>query len=272
MYREYWGLREAPFKSQLDPRSFYLNPTHEEALARFHFLIADRRRLGLLLGDCGSGKSLLLEVLARDATQAGQQVAKFSLMGLEADEFVWSLAAAWQLCPSRSASLRELWPAVIDRLAEFRYQRLTALVLLDDADDASPEVAAQVARLAQCELSSEARLTIGLAARSDRVHRIGHRLLELADLRIDIQPWEQADTEGYVRHALALAGRTGATFMPSAMARLHELSQGIPRRVNQLAELCLLAAAGQGLDLVDFHTVETVHDELGSVVAPAAVR
>ena len=64
MYASHWGLRESPFRNCLDPHCFYQSPTHEEALARLHFLVEQHRRLGLLLGPDGSGKSLLLEVFA----------------------------------------------------------------------------------------------------------------------------------------------------------------------------------------------------------------
>ena len=59
MYQSHWGLRESPFRDGPDPQSFYQSPTHEEALARLHFLVEQHRRLGLLLGPEGSGKSLL---------------------------------------------------------------------------------------------------------------------------------------------------------------------------------------------------------------------
>jgi len=62
MYQTHWGLQESPFRGCLDPKSFYQSPTHEEALARLHFLVEHGRRLGLLTGPSGSGKSLLLEV------------------------------------------------------------------------------------------------------------------------------------------------------------------------------------------------------------------
>ena len=87
-------------------------------------------------------------------------------------------------------------------------------------------------------------------------------------MRIDIEPWQQAETEGFVRHMLARAGRSPATFTPDALARLHEVTGGVPRNINQMAELALLAAAGQGLELVDVHTIETVFDEL-SVISNA---
>jgi hypothetical protein len=49
------------------------------------------------------------------------------------------------------------------------------------------------------------------------------------------------------------------------MTRIHELSDGIPRRVKQLAELALLAAAGQELRMIDAETVEGAYYELGIV-------
>ena len=57
MYHSHWGLDEAPFRTDLDPRYFYQSPTHEEALARLHFPVDYRRRLGLSRGEPGSGKS-----------------------------------------------------------------------------------------------------------------------------------------------------------------------------------------------------------------------
>ena len=76
MYQTHWGLRETPFRTCLDPRFFYQSPTHEEALARLHFLVEQNRRLGVLLGEPGSGKSLLLEVFAAEGRRDGRAVAK----------------------------------------------------------------------------------------------------------------------------------------------------------------------------------------------------
>jgi type II secretory pathway predicted ATPase ExeA len=82
MYQAHWGLRESPFRGLLDPKFFYQSPTHDEALARLQFLVHDRRRLGLLIGPSGSGKSLLLEVFADQLRRSAQPVAKLSLLGV----------------------------------------------------------------------------------------------------------------------------------------------------------------------------------------------
>jgi cytidyltransferase-like protein len=84
--------------------------------------------------------------------------------------------------------------ALGDRLSEFRYQQLNVIVLLDDADQASRPVLAQMTRLLQHDSSPESRLTLVLAGRQTRMGRLGSHLLEMAELRIDLLPWEETDT------------------------------------------------------------------------------
>ena len=72
------------------------------------------------------------------------------------------------------------------------------------------------------------------------------------------------ETSAYVK-ASEPAGRSTPAFNDAALARLHELSGGIPRRVQQLADLALLAGAGQNLGQIDVEVIDTVIGELGVV-------
>ena len=262
MYPSHWGLRESPFRNCLDPHLFYQSPTHDEALARLHFLVEQHRRVGLLLGPDGSGKSFLLEVFAEQLRHTGHPAAKVNLLAIEPAELLWLVALELGLNPEPAQSMTALWRMVADRLMEYRYQQIDVAILLDDADLASPQVLAQVARLAQHDPSPDARLTIVLSGREEGVGRIGDRLLGLADLRIDIEPWGRDETEKYLRASLAQAGCRTAVFAEPALARLQELSHGIPRRINQLADLALLAGAGQDLPQIGPEVVESAYREL----------
>src|SRR5262249_29711404 len=140
-----------------------------------------------------------------------------------------------------------------------------SIVLLDDVDEATPEVLAQVLRLAHTDVATNPAATLILAARRARVTQLGDRLLELADLRVDILPWNADATQHYLEHGLARVGRHNQVFTPEAIALLAELSQGVPRNTVQLAELSLVAAAGQELAAVDAATILGVYQELGVV-------
>ena len=265
MYQSHWGLKEAPFRSRLDPRFFYASPIHEEALARLHFLVSQRRRLGLLLGGLGSGKSLLLDVFAAEMRKSGRPAAMLSLLGMERDEFLRQLAIGFGLNPAPGVPISSLWRLVTDRIVEYGYQQLEAVILLDDADWAGPELSSQVHRLAQIDVSFDAQLTIVLAGRQDRIGQIWESILDLAELRIDLGAWEATDTDAYLDNSLAQAGRETPIFDDPAVLRLHELGHGVPRRISQLADLALAAGAGQTLERIDAETIESVYHELGVI-------
>ncbi len=264
-YRSHWGLTETPFRGGFDARFFYESPTHEEALARLHFLVEERQRLGLLLGEPGTGKSMLLEMFARRLRRSGGQVVNISMHGTDLREFLWLVAAELGLNPSGHDDVFRLWRSVQDRLAENRYQQLETVFLLDDAHQAAPEVQDHIVRLVQIDRSSSALLTIVLAVGEGRLAAVVPRLLELSELRIDVDRWEELDTIGYLNWSLEQAGRRSPAFTEDAMIRLHALSGGVPRHVNQLAGLALLGGAARQIPLVDAATVAAIHDELGTI-------
>ncbi|MFZ1932807.1 MAG: AAA family ATPase [Thermoguttaceae bacterium] len=262
MYQAHWGLKEQPFRGCVDAKSFYQSPTHEEALARLNFLVEQHRRLGLLIGPSGSGKSLVLEVFAQQLRRRGRSVAKLSLLGVEPAEMLSLLATEWELPIGLLQSPPVLWRALTNRLIEHRYQQLETVVLLDDVDQADPRTLQHVARLVRFDPSPDMRLTVVLAGRQECLGKLGQSLLSLADLRIDVEPWQRADTEQYVTTLLSQAGRCTPVFAEPAFDRLHELAHGIPRRVSQLAGLALLAGAGQNLSQIDARVVEEAYQEL----------
>lgn len=267
MYQAYWGLGESPFRGNLDPKFFHQGPSQEEALARLHFLVEERRALGLLLGTAGGGKSLLLDVFAKQLGIVSRQTAQVSLVGASAHDFLWSVCSRLGIEGVSQANNFGLWRGLTDHLIANRFQQIATILLLDDADEAHPDVIELVSRLAQFDTSREARLTVVLSAEPTRLHKLGYRLLELAELRIDLEGWETDDTAQFIKQALSKAGRTTPIFSDAALARLNELTGGIPRRVKQIADLALLAGAGRGVGQIEPDTIDSVFHELG-VVAP----
>ena len=261
-YQRHWGLRQSPYREGLDPRDFRPAPFQDEALARLQFLLQNQRRLGLLIGPSGTGKSLLLEVFARQIRRQGTPAAKVDLLGADGADLHGEIATGWQIAGEPTAPSSVLWRRLVDRLAEFRAMHATCVVLLDNADEASPIVLQQVLRLIQTDPLAGSPLTVIAAARPDRVDRLGARLLDMSALRIDLLPWEADETSEFVQSSLARAGRPTPAFDVEALERLHELSGGIPRRVSQSADLALVAGAGQRLNQIDRETVDAVYQEL----------
>jgi type II secretory pathway predicted ATPase ExeA len=236
---------------------------HEEALARLHFLVENQRRVGLLLGETGSGKSMLLNVFAHQLQKTGHSVTLLNLTGCNtADEFSQMLADAMGIGPRSDFSSFTLWRAVTDRLTERRYQQEHTVFLLDDTHLADASVLNHAVRLTQfCSLHNIG-LTLVASTNTAQRHCLGPRLTELSELQIEVESWGESDTFGYLQQLLSQAGATGEVFNDAAVRQLHNLTHGIPRHVSRLANLSLLVGLGQQLGQIDKKTVLAAHQEL----------
>lgn len=261
MYQAYWGLKHSPFAPAASRQLVDQSPAGAEALARLDFLVENRSRFGLLVGPTGSGKSLVLGEFVRRQRATGAAVALVSVAGLVAHDALVDLAAAWGANPSEADDAARLWRLSTSRLGELCLEQVPAVLALDDLDAATPDVLALVQRLLHVP---DVVLTVVAAARDESVSRLGSRLLDLAELRIELTLWSADDARDYVTASLKAAGRERPAFAERAIDRMFQLSGGAPRRINQLAQLALVAGAGQNLSQIDEQTVLAVHEELSA--------
>ena len=248
---ENWGLEKPPFPSGIDTRLFYEGASQRESLARLRFLLAHRRRLGLVLGETGLGKSLLLSVFGQRCRLAGQAVAEIDLLGLSSREFYWQLGNQLQAAVRLEDDMLRLHRQVMDRLQENSLQGKQTVVVLDDLDQVGPDLINQIQRLLRTDAANAGWLTLVASASTAQLGRLGKGLLELADLRIDLEPWDELDTVGYLQLALFEAGAERPLFDDPSMSELHRASGGVPRTVNRLAEFALLAGAEHSQEIID---------------------
>lgn len=263
MYQSHWGLEKTPFPGGLDPTLFYEGSGQRESLARLRFLVGQGRRLGLVLGEPGLGKSLLLEVFARECRQPGRAVAQVDLLGMSSREFAWQLGVELQAPVRVEDDLVRLFRQLTDRINENQLQQVPTVLLLDNADQAGPDLLTHLLRLANFHAAAgEGWLTLVLAANRARANRLGEGLLELVDLRIDLQPWDELDTTGYLQLALVEAGCERPLFEDQALSEMHRLAGGVPRRVNRLADYALLAGSNSGQEMVCSSTIQSAHEAI----------
>ncbi|QDU86671.1 hypothetical protein Pla175_00210 [Pirellulimonas nuda] len=261
-YLQHWGLANSPFRMQADPARAYPSSSIGEAIARVEYLVGERRRLAVLVGEQGVGKSLALAVAARELRRRGADVALVDAAGITTRELLWQTAVQLGAGPMESDETQKLWRRIADHLAENRWQGRASILLLDDCAALGPDQQSHLLRLARLESQTDARWTLLLAMEQGQLGRLCPQLLELIDMKIELERWEADDSEGYVQHALLAAGRLAPVFTDGGLAALHELAEGSPRHVARLADFALLAGAGAGAEQIDGALVQAAFDEI----------
>lgn len=267
---KHWGLERWPFSSTPGEHQFYPTAGHNEALARIEYLVGGHRRLGALLGESGVGKSLVLRVAAAQLAKQGRAVVLVDALGSSTREFLWQVACGLGTTPREDAETPWLWRQITDRVVEYRVRQVDAVLLVDDAGQAGPDLITQFLRLARLDVTPASRWTIVLAAEAAQAARWNESLRNQFDLRIDVSPWAEEDSIGYLQTALVDAGRVEPLFEDGALSLLHELADGVPRQVARLADYSLLAGAAAGLDTIDSATVASASEEIAWPSAAAA--
>jgi general secretion pathway protein A len=261
MYLAHFGLTANPFSSLPVAAHFVPTPGHDEALARLLFLAETTSAGGILLGESGLGKTLLLEVFARTLRRKGVATAFVSAVQPDVAEMTFSLAAQWGASLPAGLPATRLVRVLAERLAELRYDQVPAVLMIDDLAHASESRLASLDEFL-ATLGHANAPTIVAASEPEALARLPRSLGCRADLTIELPAWSAEDVGQYLAHRLSKAGCTQTLFDDAAVLALSEASAGNPRRVSQLAQLALVAAAAQSVDTIDAETVHEVCQEL----------
>jgi len=70
-------------------------------------------------------------------------------------------------------------------------------------------------------------------------------------VRYHLQPLTAEQTTGYLRHHLALAGRSDPLFADTAISALHHAARGLPRQIGNLALAALIAGYSRRNTIID---------------------
>jgi general secretion pathway protein A len=73
------------------------------------------------------------------------------------------------------------------------------------------------------------------------------------------------ETNAYIQHRLREVGADQEeVFDPSAVERIHVLSEGIPRRINRLCDLSLMVGYAEDRKIITADVIDSVHSDLAA--------
>jgi len=274
MYQEYWQLEAKPFEPIGDSRFFFDCESQRGALHKLRYTIESRRGAALLAGASGIGKTLFVRALREQMGDAVGRFAQVVFPLMSSRDFLAYLAEEIGAPPADppertvEESLRRLEFALSE---ESRQGRHTVIVveeahLLEDSG-----LLETLRLLLNLQASGEPLFTLLLVGQLPLLAAMQRNspLDERLDMKSVLKPLTVEETGDYILHRLNVAGATRAIFSPDALEVVHQLTHGIPRRINRLCDLALMVGFATQEHTIDAALLESVNDELVTVTAAA---
>ena len=275
MFREFYGLRLKPFSKTPDPAFLYPGRRHEEALARLQYAV-EEKELCLLTGDVGCGKTTITRKLMDVLDPARHRVVLLINPRISATQFLAEVAAKMGI-KTRRPRRDVLTTLIQERVYEDYLSGITPVVILDEAQlIPRRETFEEIRLLTNFQLDDSNLISVILVGQSELRERLQKPVHEPLRQRIGMAyhlgPLGIDETRTYVAHRLSVAGREGVLFTEAAIDALHRHSAGVPRLINSIANVALLAGMGRDAEVIDETVVAEAAGELGIAAAPADGR
>ncbi len=267
MYEAYWKLNRRPFDDGVAPEFYSPSPSHQASLLKLRYLIEQQKGIGLVAGDHGLGKTFLTHVLERECQD--ERIGPFIRLvipTLSANETLAYLAN--RLGVRIDSGGESVLLALEEKLQELSRQEKQPVFVIDDAHLLDMEHLNCLRLLSNLRENGVGNFSIILSGRTDLLSKV--KRLKSLDQRISVRmalrPLTAVEVESYLEHRLEAAGASHLFDSRSAQS-IWELSQGVPRKINQICDLALLVGFVDQLASISHIEIEAAAEELICVKA-----
>jgi len=248
MYLQFFGLNETPFSITPDPAFVYLSPAHRDALAHLLYGVGQGGAGGFvqLTGEVGTGKTTICRCLL-------EQVPEETQVALVLNPLMTPRELLATICEELGVETGEISDSnklMVDALNRYLLEQHASgrhvVVVIDEAQNLSPEALEQVRLLTNLETAKEKLLQMVLLGQPELRQLLQRQNLRQLSQRITaryhLAPLNQEETLAYIKHRMQVAGAQRNPFRRSAMRALYQRSGGVPRLINIIADRSLVSA------------------------------
>lgn len=278
MYATFFGLKQAPFSIAPDPHYLFMSERHREALAHLLYGLDGGGGFVLLTGEIGAGKTTVCRCFL-EQIPANCNVAYIFNPKLTVTELLQAICDEFHVqVPADAQTVKDY----VDPLNAFLLAQHAAgrnnVLIIDEAQNLSADVLEQLRLLTNLETHERKLLQVVLIGQPELRGMLARPELEQLAQRViarfHLGALSEAETAQYIRHRLTVAGLAGALPFDRAALRLtHQLTRGVPRRINLLCDRALLGGYASGQAQITPRIVrQAAREVFDSPVAAPATR
>jgi len=252
MYQKHWNLKKLPFENTPDTEFFFESENHEEAFSRLSYVVDERKACGVLTGAYGTGKTLILKALERRFKKKGYvfsfvQNPRLDDLGLL--KIILHNFTGYNVPQRKEDVLMGIERFLKDTMQDGKH----VVIAIDEAQLINDEnVFEELRLLLNFQTETRFLLTLILSGQPELKEKLdsNKQFSQRITLSYHLKPLDFEETRKYVEHRLEVAGRPENIFDEKAMELLYERSGGIPRWINNIANMSMLAAFSKGETII----------------------
>ncbi len=253
MYLEFYELKEHPFNITPDPRFLFFSAQHREAFDHLLYGIENRKGFIELTGEVGSGKTTLCRAVLANLSKRIHTalVLNPTLSGTQLLRAILNDFGLHVVGRDRLSHIEQLNAFLLRQMHDGN----NVAVIIDEAQDLTPEVMEQVRLLSNLETDQHKLLQIVLAGQPELRIRLAQpelrQLKQRIMVRCNLMPLTEEETGQYIEHRVKVASTTVKVgFDPEAVKLIYSYAKGIPRVINALCDRVLMAGYVAGKHLI----------------------
>ena len=269
MYEQVFSFNARPFTSTPYVNHYFGASAMHQAFGQASICIQRGSGPVIAIGDIGTGKSLLLAKLAAEYQAAFQVVDIDCSRVNNRKDFLQNIL--FQLGkPFTMDSETELRFAVIECANPTEASPNGLLILADDAETLTADIFDEMRQLTNIVVDGSPQVRLVLAGRQSLEDRLNDPALASFSQRIASRVFltnlSRDETSGYVVEHINRVGGDGQGMFPAqTIARLHELTDGCPRLINQVCDFVLILAGTRGTTTVSASLIEEAWNDVQSL-------
>ncbi|QHE85861.1 ExeA family protein [Hydrogenophaga sp. BPS33] len=278
MYAEFFGLKQDPFSIAPDPRYLFMSERHREALAHLLYGIQGGGGFVLLSGEIGAGKTTICRCFL-EQIPAQCRVAYIFNPKLTVSDLLKTICREFHVDVRHEgigpATIKDYLDPLNEYLLQSHARGEHNVLIIDEAQNLTIHVLEQLRLLTNLETNERKLLQIILIGQPELREALARPELEQLAQRViarfHLSALNEAETQQYIHHRMQVAGLRGPLpFSGAALKRIHEITRGVPRRVNLLCGRALLGAYATNQPRVERAVVDKAAREVFETDAPAA--
>lgn len=266
MYDTHYGLSGRPFALTPDPSFWFETATHKKAMAYLGYGLSQSEGFIVITGEPGTGKTTLVGHLMARIDPERLNVIRIVTTQVDPGDLLHLVAAGLDVL-SAGMTKSQLLSAIERGLHAVARTGKRTLLIVDEAQSLPIESLEELRMLSNFQVAGHSLLQIFLLGQpefrrllnSPRLEQLRQRVIAIHHLG----PMEPEEAAPYLIHRLSRVCWNGRPdFTEAAVAAMYEWAEGIPRRLNMIANRVMLLGAVEGIEQFEDLDVETVAAEL----------